>query len=101
MPLELKLDVSWRLGVDGSLPVPDLLFELLRQIDRCGSISAAARHCNISYRNAWNLVNQWRDRLGAPLIIPRQGQGARLDEMGRKLLWARDYAREQCSRPRT
>ncbi len=95
MPLELKLDVSWRLDADGSLPVPELLFELLRQIDRFGSISAAARHCNISYRNAWNLVNRWRDRLGAPLIIPRQGQGARLDEMGRKLLWARDYAREQ------
>ena len=99
VPIELKLDVSWRLGADGSLPVPDLLFDLLQQIDRRGSISAAARHCDISYRNAWNLMNRWRDRLGAPLIVSRQGQGARLDEMGRKLLWANDYAREQSRIP--
>ena len=99
MAIELKLGVSWRLGADGSLQVPDLLFELLRQIERHGSISAAAKHCDISYRNAWNLMNQWRGRLGAPLIVPHQGRGATLDELGRKLLWADDYARERSRVP--
>ncbi len=99
MSLDLKFDIAWRMGADGALPVPDLLFQLLDRIEQEGSISAAARTCNTSYRHAWNLLQQWRNSLGVPLIVSRRGQGATLARMGKALLWGYRYAREESASP--
>ncbi len=99
MTLELELEVSWRLGVHRAQPVPDLLFVLLQEIDQHGSIGTAAKRCDISYRSAWNLLNQWQDQLGTSLVITHQGRGTTLDLLGRKLLWGYQYAKEQSAPP--
>jgi molybdate transport system regulatory protein len=42
--------------------------ELLEQIDRTGSISAAGRAMNMSYRRAWLLVDAMNRTFHAPVV---------------------------------
>jgi molybdenum ABC transporter molybdate-binding protein len=61
--------------------------ELLEEIDRCRSISAAARQAGMSYRHAWVLVQEINRAAGEPLVVAatggRHGGGAALTAHGR------------------
>src|SRR5689334_19344076 len=61
--------------------------DLLEAIDRCHSISAAARALGMSYRRAWLLVDSINRAAGAELVHRqtggRDGGGAVLTERGR------------------
>lgn len=63
---------------------------LMEQIERTGSISAAAREMGLSYRHAWTMITESEKRLGFPLVERmrggRGGGGARLTENARRLL---------------
>lgn len=64
--------------------------ELLERIDRTGSISAAGREMNMSYKRAWMLVETLNAMFREPVVTstrggPRGG-GAVLTEAGRRLL---------------
>lgn len=60
--------------------------ELLREIDRTGSISAAARAIGMSYKRAWQLVDEMNRHLNEPVVAASfggsHGGGARLTELG-------------------
>jgi len=62
--------------------------DLLEWIDRCHSISAAARQMGISYRHAWVLVQEVNAAAGQPLVEAatggKHGGGARLTPDGRR-----------------
>lgn len=62
--------------------------ELLAAIGRTASISAAAREMKMSYRHAWNMVQEINERAGAPLVEAavggKKGGGATLTEQGRR-----------------
>ena len=65
--------------------------DLLDAIGREGSISAAARAMDMSYRRAWLLVDAMNRCWAAPLVETRaggvaKGGGARLTERGRQVL---------------
>lgn len=64
--------------------------ELLRHIREKGSISAAARAMNMSYRRAWLLVDTMNHCFLAPLVSTAtggsHGGGAHLTEMGEEVL---------------
>jgi molybdate transport system regulatory protein len=64
--------------------------ELLEHIERSGSISAAARAMEMSYRRAWELVQQINESFPEPLVVKetggRSGGGARLTPLGREVL---------------
>src|SRR5665213_2418635 len=55
---------------------------LLEEISRCGSISAAGRALKMSYRRAWELVEDLNRHLGTPVVSTAAGGsgggGARL-----------------------
>jgi len=59
---------------------------LLEAIDRCGSISAAARDMGMSYRRAWELVDVMNHSFTAPLVKTNPGGGkqggAQVTELG-------------------
>ncbi|GIX25593.1 MULTISPECIES: substrate-binding domain-containing protein [Caldimonas] len=77
-------------------PVEDLyhpLIRLLQAIDRSGSISAAARELELSYRHVWGELKRWEAELGQPLVRWVKGQRAQLSPFGDKLLWAERRAR--------
>lgn len=64
--------------------------ELLRAIDRTGSISAAARDFSMSYRRAWLLVDAMNTLIGSPVVETtaggERGGGAHLTEVGRAVV---------------
>ena len=64
------------------------LMDLLQAVDQKGSISAATRELNLSYRHVWGELKRWEDVLGHELIIWEKGQSAKLTEFGGKLMWA-------------
>ena len=59
---------------------------LLEEIARSGSISAAGRSLRMSYRRAWELVEDLNAHLGTPVVATAAGGagggGARLTEAG-------------------
>jgi molybdenum ABC transporter molybdate-binding protein len=60
--------------------------QLLEAIDRCRSISAAARQLRMSYRRAWLLVQSVNEAAGQPLVVAATGGsgggGAQLTPQG-------------------
>ena len=64
------------------------LMDLLQAVAQKGSISAAARELNLSYRHVWGELKRWEDMLGHELIVWEKGQSAKLTEFGDKLMWA-------------
>jgi molybdate transport system regulatory protein len=63
---------------------------LLEAIGREGSISAGGRALGMSYKRAWELVNQMNALLGQPVVAVsiggRRGGGARLTLEGEALI---------------
>lgn len=63
---------------------------LLELVAETGSISAAARRMNMSYRRAWLLVDTMNRCFRAPLIETttggKGGGGARITELGQEIL---------------
>jgi molybdate transport system regulatory protein len=64
--------------------------DLLRAIERTGSISAAARELGMSYRRAWLLVDTMNQCFQSPLVETltggQHGGGARVTEVGHDVL---------------
>ncbi|WP_127519855.1 LysR family transcriptional regulator [Mesorhizobium sp. Z1-4] len=63
---------------------------LLEKIAETGSISSGARTMGMSYRRAWDLVDETSRLLGTPVVETRaggaHGGGAQLTEAGNRLL---------------
>ena len=76
------------LGVHGRLGPGKLL--LLQMIDKHGSISAAGRAMNMSYRQAWSLIDQLNHAFKEPVVHSqtggKSGGGASLTDFGKLLL---------------
>jgi molybdate transport system regulatory protein len=86
-PLKLKAQVLW-----GDAPAmgPGKA-DLLEAIDRHGSISAGARAMGMSYRRAWNLVDEMNRHFADAIVETAHGgpdNGARLTPAGREVLAA-------------
>jgi molybdate transport system regulatory protein len=64
--------------------------ELLERIERCGSIAAAGREMNMSYKRAWQLIGTLNAMFRDPLVDSTRGGpgggGAVLTEAGRTVL---------------
>jgi molybdate transport system regulatory protein len=63
---------------------------LLEEIGRLGSISAAARAMDMSYRRAWLLVESMNSGFSAPVVMTatggKRGGGAEVTQFGREVL---------------
>jgi molybdate transport system regulatory protein len=62
---------------------------LLETIDKCGSISAAARVHGMAYTRAWRLIQDLNNTFSTPVILTTiggGGQGATLTATGRALI---------------
>jgi molybdate transport system regulatory protein len=64
--------------------------EILEAIESTGSINAAARELDMSYRHAWSAIKAAEDRSGTALLIKKKGGarggGAELTPEARKLI---------------
>jgi molybdate transport system regulatory protein len=68
--------------------------ELLQLINETGSISKAAREMGMSYKKAWDIIDNMNTRGQKPFVIShkggQKGGGAELTETGKKVLVAYD-----------
>jgi molybdate transport system regulatory protein len=75
-----------RIDFDGARAIGPGKIKLLELIDAVGSISAAGRRMNMSYRRAWLLVDSLNRCFRQPLVAAQHGGahggGARLTEAG-------------------
>lgn len=80
--LRINLDPAGRIG-PGKI-------ELLEHIASQGSISAAARQMEMSYKRAWDLVEETNRIFGKPVVAAqtggRRGGGAQLTQAGLALI---------------
>jgi molybdate transport system regulatory protein len=82
----------WLEDDEGRLLLGDGRLKILAAIQSTGSLSAAARELNMSYRAAWGKIRATEKRMGIRLVEgvaggPSHG-GATLTPAGRKLLEA-------------
>ncbi|MEJ2453649.1 MAG: TOBE domain-containing protein [Candidatus Thiodiazotropha sp.] len=79
-----------RLSGDRGGDITAKRIDLLKTIDNQGSISAAARQLGISYRSAWDAVDEMNNLWESPLVAKQpggaHGGGTRLTEEGQRLI---------------
>lgn len=82
--------LSIRIDLAGDERVGPGKIALLEQVAALGSISAAGRALGMSYRRAWELVDDLNGIFGAPVLAAktggRRGGGAELTPFGRALI---------------
>jgi molybdate transport system regulatory protein len=85
-----RVDVKVRVRQGDEIAMGPGKADLLDAIGATGSISAAARSMNMSYRRAWLLVDVMNRTFHAPLVVGAaggaQGGGASVTETGKTVL---------------
>lgn len=59
--------------IDGVKVIGPGRVELLERIMKCGSIRQAAMQMEMSYRQAWQLIEHMNTHLDAPVVISQRG----------------------------
>ncbi|WP_339526523.1 winged helix-turn-helix domain-containing protein [Pseudomonas sp. EA_35y_Pfl2_R111] len=94
-----RLDLKIRLYNGPDIAIGPGKAELLAAIAQHGSISAAARAMDMSYRRAWLLVETMNRSFKQPLVSTlaggKHGGGTRLTETGEQVL---EHYRALCAR---
>jgi len=95
--MHLDPRINWSLIGSMNQDIEPALFSLLRAIKKQGSLQKSALSLDMSYRHSWGLLKKWENEFNSPLAIFRRGRGhgARLSELGEKLLWADEYLETQ------
>lgn len=93
--MDVELALRFSLGRGEPSEADDRFFVLLSAVERYGSLRRASEEAGMSYRAAWGLLRTWTERLGRAPVDLHRGQGAGLTDIGRKLLWANQYARDR------
>lgn len=88
----MRVDVKVRVRTNDEIAMGPGKADLLDAIAATGSISAAARSMNMSYRRAWLLVDVMNRTFREPLVLSAaggaQGGGAGVTDAGRAVLAA-------------
>src|SRR6201995_1961028 len=86
--LHIEIETIWRFHKEDSPQTIVVMLGILDEIRRTGKLTSAANHAQLSYRHVWNLVEQWSEFFGVPLVETQRGKGTALTEFGEKLVWA-------------
>lgn len=86
--MKIQLAIRWCYQGRNNEEIDPELFTLLRLIHEQGSLRSAAESAGLSYRHAWGLIRHWTSCISRPIVQMERGRGARLTDVGEKLLWA-------------
>src|ERR1700709_899605 len=86
--LNIEIETVWRFRREGSPQTTVVMLGILNEIRKTGKLTSAAAHAHLSYRHVWNLVEQWSDFFGVPLVETHRGKGTVLTAFGEKLVGA-------------
>ncbi len=88
--MDLHPGGEFRLGRQGAEFVSERRISLLEAVDNSGSISQAAKQAGMSYKGAWDAIEQMNNLAAQPLVYRqtggRHGGGSELTEYGRELV---------------
>lgn len=86
----IRIDIRpvWRFRAATEREFDFQLVAILGALASSGKLTQGAEEAGISYRHAWNLIEQWEAFFGAPLATKAQGRGSTLTPLGERLLWA-------------
>jgi len=87
---QIRVVPSWGFSDSEGNQLNPQLFELLRELHDREKLTDAAKALGISYRHGWNLIQRWTEFFGTPLVDMQKGRGAKLTNLGEKLLWAEE-----------
>ena len=76
-PIPVQVRAKVWLELDGDFVIGEGGLHLLREVEELGSVSGAVRQIGWSYRHTWQYLRRAERVLGAPLVVPRPGKGAR------------------------
>ncbi len=88
----MKYQIKFKLWVekDGDIIIGLGRDKLLREIEKTGSISKAAKNVGMSYKKAWSFLKTMESRLGVKLVKThrggKKGGGTELTEEAKQLL---------------
>ncbi|RPD88231.1 substrate-binding domain-containing protein [Luteimonas sp. 100069] len=85
---KVRIRPRWELESASGERLPPHLLELLVAVRATGSLAAAARKVDLSYRYAWGQLQDAAAVFGQPLLRMTRGRGARLTPIGERLVWA-------------
>ena len=87
---ELLISGVLKIETENGFVVHPKAIELLREVDKTGSLNSAVANIGMSYSYAWNMLNKTNCQLDAPLLISRRGGNgggvAKLTDAGKTLL---------------
>src|SRR6266404_1619257 len=83
--LRIEIETIWRFHKEGSPQTTVVMLGILNEIRKTGKLTSAANHAHLSYRHVWNLVEQWSNFFGAPLVETHRGRGTTLTAFGENL----------------
>src|SRR3954453_15076884 len=86
--VQIEIEVVWRFRHDGNPRTAIIMLGVLNEIRRTGKITSAAKDAHLSYRHVWNLIEQWSEFFGTPLVQTQRGKGSKLTPFGERLVWA-------------
>jgi putative molybdopterin biosynthesis protein len=86
----IRIDIRpvWRFRSDTEREFDFQLITILEGLDATAKLTQAAARARISYRHAWNMIAEWEEFFGVPLVVKAQGRGTRLTALGKRLLWS-------------
>jgi molybdate transport repressor ModE-like protein len=86
--LQVDIETVRRFRKENSPQTVAVMIDVLNDIRKTGKITSAANDAHLSYRHVWNLLEQWSEFFGVPLVETQRGKGSRLTPFGEKLVWA-------------
>jgi molybdate transport repressor ModE-like protein len=86
--MRIDIETIWRFRKSGSRQPTSVMVGFLKDIHETGKLTIAASRNQLSYRHAWNLVNEWSAFFGVPVVERSKGKGTKLTAFGEKLVWA-------------
>ena len=75
--LQIEIETVWRFRQEGSPQTIVVMLGVLNEIRKTGKLTSAATHAQLSYRHVWNLVEQWSEFFGVPLVETRAARARR------------------------
>jgi molybdate transport repressor ModE-like protein len=84
----IEIEPVWRFKKDDDPRSIRIMLDFLNEIRITGTIGRAAEREGMSYRHAWNLIEEWSAFFEAPLVERKQGRGTNLTAFGARLVWA-------------
>lgn len=85
--LDLQIAATWRLADGTAVAISPKLVQVLKAIERHGSILATSKATAIPYRTLWAIIQQNGEALKQELVHTQGRGGASLTPFGHKLVW--------------